>query len=88
MTTGDATRMRIAELLEKRGMTKYRLLCSSELSPTTVKNIMNGKTRNSLTSTITLICDGLGITLREFYNSPLFDDPSMAADDAIARNQS
>ncbi len=88
MTTGDATRLRIAELIEEKGMTKYRLLCSSELSPTTVKNIMNGKTRNPLASTITLICDGLGITLREFYNSPLFDDPSMAAEDAMARDQS
>lgn len=87
MTTGDATRIRIMELLEQKEMTKYQLLCSTELSPTTIKNILNGKTRSSLTSTITLLCAGLNITPQEFFNSPLFNDLSMAADDALERDQ-
>ena len=87
MTTGDATRMRLAELLEEKGITKYRLSCDSAVSPTTHKNILNGKSKNSLSSTVTLLCAGLGVTLREFYDSSLFDDLSMADEDAIARDR-
>lgn len=38
-----------------------------------IKNILYGKSQNPKLLTIKLICDGLGITLGEFFSKPEFD---------------
>lgn len=45
---------------------------SAGLPPTTVKNILNGASRNPGIVTIKIICDGLGITLIDFFNTESF----------------
>lgn len=85
MRTGEAVRKRIKELREERGMTEYRLTRNTLLAPSTIKSVLGKKSHDPQVSTITLICDGLGITVREFYNSPLFEDPDMAGEDALDR---
>ena len=58
--------MRITELCEKRGYTKYRLSQLTEMSQTALGNILNKK---SITTVVTLerICDAFGITLAQFF---------------------
>ena len=58
--------MRITELCEKRGYTKYRLSQLTEMSQTALGNILNKK---SIPTVVTLerICDAFGITLSEFF---------------------
>lgn len=46
----------------------------SALPPSRVKNILYGKSQNPKLLTIKLICDGLGITLGEFFSTPEFDN--------------
>lgn len=41
--------------------------------PSSIKNILYGKSQNPKLLTIKLICDGLGITLGEFFSTPEFD---------------
>jgi len=43
------------------------------LPPSSIKNILYGKSQNPKLLTIKMICDGLGITLGEFFNTPEFD---------------
>ena len=43
------------------------------LPPSSIKNILYGKSQNPKLLTIKLICDGLGITLGEFFSTPEFD---------------
>ena len=38
-----------------------------------VKNILCGKRQNPKLITIRMLCDGLGITLGEFFSTPEFD---------------
>jgi transcriptional regulator with XRE-family HTH domain len=45
----------------------------SALPPSSVKNILYGKSQNPKLLTIKMICDGLEITLGEFFNTPEFD---------------
>ena len=45
---------------------------SAGLPPTTVKNILNGASRNPGIVTIKIICDGLGITLIDFFDTESF----------------
>lgn len=54
-------------------MTINRLATVSALPPSSIKNILYGKSRNPKLLTIKMLCDGLGITLGEFFSTPAFD---------------
>lgn len=73
MNTTDAVRDRILRLCEERGMSINGLATVSALPPSSIKNILYGKSRNPKLLTIKLLCDGLGITLGEFFSTPEFD---------------
>lgn len=73
MCTLDAVRIRILQLCGERGLTINRLATLSALPPSSIKNILYGKSQNPKLLTIKLICDGLGITLGEFFSKPEFD---------------
>lgn len=42
------------------------------MSPSTITNILNGKSKNPGVVTIKMICDGLDITLMDFFNTDYF----------------
>ena len=73
MNTVSAVRDRILQLCEERNMSINKLATLSALPPSSVKNILYGKSQNPKLLTIKLLCDGLGITLGEFYSTPEFD---------------
>lgn len=73
MCTLDAVRIRILQLCGERGLTINRLATLSALPPSSIKNILYGKSQNPKLLTIKLICDGLGITPGEFFSTPEFD---------------
>ena len=73
MTTVDAVRNRILQLCEEHDMTINRLASVCALPPSSIKNILYGKSHNPKLLTIKMICDGLGITLWEFFSTEEFD---------------
>lgn len=73
MCTLDAVRIRILQLCGEHGLTINRLATLCALPPSSIKNILYGKSQNPKLLTIKLICDGLGITLGEFFSTPEFD---------------
>ena len=73
MYTVSAVRDRILQLCEERNMSINKLATLSALPPSSVKNILYGKSQNPKLLTIKLLCDGLGITLGEFFSTPEFD---------------
>lgn len=73
MDTIGAVRTRILRLCEARGMSINRLATVCALPPSSIKNILYGKSLNPKLLTIKMICDGLDITLGEFFSSPEFD---------------
>ena len=73
MDTITAVRNRILQLCGQRDMTINRLATVSALPPSSIKNSLYGKRRNPKLITIKMICDGLGITLGEFFSTPEFD---------------
>lgn len=73
MSTVNAVRDRILQLCEERNISINHLATISALPPSSVKNILYGKSQNPKLLTIKLICDGLGITLGEFFSTPAFD---------------
>lgn len=73
MNTVTAVRDRILQLCAERGISINRLASLSALPPSSLKNILYGKSQNPKILTIKLLCDGLGITLGEFFSTPEFD---------------
>lgn len=74
MKTQDAITQRLNELIEKNKLTINELSIRTSVAPSTIKNIIYGKSKNPGTVTLYKICQGFNITLREFYNSAVFDD--------------
>ena len=70
MNIGEAVRERILELCRERDISINRLSSMSGVTQSTVNNIVSG--RNRSISTIKKLCDGLGITIEEFFHSDLF----------------
>lgn len=73
MDTRQAIANRIRQLCRQRGITPNGLSSLSAVPQATVKSILNGESRNPGTVTIKKLCDGLDITLGEFFSTPEFD---------------
>ena len=73
MKTVIAIRDRIQRLCAERGITINKLATLSALPPSSVKNILYGRSCDPKILTIKKICDGLGISLAEFFDSPEFE---------------
>ena len=73
MQTIDAVKTRILRLCDERNMSINKLATGCALPPSSIKNILYGKSCNPKLLTIKMICDGLDITLAEFFSTPEFD---------------
>ena len=72
INVGQAVRERIAELCEEKHITINKLANISGITQSTLNNIMSGRNNSTTISTIQKICDGLEITVTDFFDSPLF----------------
>ena len=73
MDTADAVKSRILRLCGERNISINKLATLCALPPSSIKNILYGKSLNPKLLTIKMICDGLDITLGEFFSAPEFD---------------
>ncbi len=74
MGTYNAVKNRILNLCEEKRMTIHELAIESGVAPSTVKNILYGKSKNPGIVTLKMLCDGFGISLEEFFNSSEFEN--------------
>ncbi len=72
MDTYKAVRDRLLELLGEKKMSIHKLAMESAVAPSSIKNIIYGKSQNTGVVTIKMLCDGLGITLSEFFDTEKF----------------
>ena len=73
MNTKEAIACRILQICDERSIAINQLASMSGVSPSTVYSILNEKSQNPGTVTIKKLCDGLGITLGQFFSTPEFD---------------
>lgn len=74
MDTSTAVRQRILDLCRQRGITVNRLATISGVTQSTVNNIVSGRNHSVTVATIKKLCDGLDITLRDFFDAAVFED--------------
>lgn len=74
MDVGQAVKERILQLCDARGMSINKLCTISGVTQSTVNNLMSGRNRSVTVSTVKKLCDGLGISLEEFFHDDLFQN--------------
>lgn len=74
MNIGEAVKERILELCQERNISINKLSNMSGVTQSTVNNIISGRNNSTTISTIKKLCDGLEITVEDFFHSELFRD--------------
>ena len=74
MTIGQACRARIIEICKERDITVNKLAILSGVTQSTLNNIISGRNNSVTVSTLKKLCDGLEITIQDFFNSHIFCD--------------
>ncbi len=72
MDTYTAVKNRILQLLGEKKMSIHKLAMESAVAPSSIKNILYGKSKNPGIVTIKMLCDGFGISLTEFFGTETF----------------
>ena len=72
MKISEAISKKILCILNERDISLNKLSSICCLTQSTVDSLVNGKSKNPKLLTIIRICDGLGITLKDFFDDELF----------------
>ena len=72
MGTYTTVKNRILQLLGEKNMSIHKLAIESAVAPSSIKNILYGKSQNPGIVTIKMLCDGFGITLIDFFDTQEF----------------
>ena len=72
MDTCSAVKNRLLQLCAQKQMSIHKLSTESGIAPSTIKNILYGKSKNPGIVTLKILCDGLGVSLVEFFDSKEF----------------
>lgn len=71
---GEAVRQRILELCREKNISVNKLSSMSGVTQSTVNNIVSGRNHSATVSTIKKLCDGLGMSLADFFNADCFNN--------------
>ncbi len=74
MGIGEAVKLRIIELCDENKISINKLSTLCGITQSTLNNIVSGRNNSTTVSTIKKICDGLDISVQEFFSSALFND--------------
>ena len=69
----DAVGLRVQVLCAKYEITVNELARKCGVAPSTIYSMMNEKSKNPGVVSLQKICDGLDISVREFFNDSLFE---------------
>lgn len=73
MKFNEALAERINELLAEKKMTQYRLSANSGVPAQSIEDIRRQRNQTNAVNIVFQLAQGFGMTLKEFFDSPLFD---------------
>ena len=74
MQLNEAIRLRLENLMkEKDKNSKYKVSCAAGINPSLLNDFFRNRIAYPRIDTLYLICEGLGITLEEFFKDPMFN---------------
>lgn len=73
MRIKEAIVKRFQQLCQERKIKYNELATLSGVTPSTVYSMMDSRRKDVSAVTVKKLCDGLEITISDFFNDPLFD---------------
>lgn len=73
----EAVSLRLTELLKEKDMTQYQLYMKSGVPKSTIGNVVNCSYDSVKLRIVHEMCQGLGISICEFFQSPLFEETNL-----------
>lgn len=77
MQMNEAVSKRLSEFMQAKDMTQYQLFMKSGVPKSTISNIINCTYPSMKLRVIHELCQGLGVSIIEFFNSPLFEEDNL-----------
>ena len=77
MLLNQAVSQRLTELLAEKNMTQYQLYMKSGVPKSTISNVVNCSYDSVKLRIVHELCQGLEISIGEFFQSPLFEENSL-----------
>lgn len=77
MRLNTAVSARLTQLMREKSMTAYQLFIKSGVPKSTISNVINCAYDSVKLRVIHELCQGLSISLGEFFASPLFDEDKL-----------
>lgn len=77
MLLNEAVSRRLMELLQEKDMTQYQLYMKSGVPKSTIGNVVNCSYDSVKLRIVHEMCQGLGISICEFFQSPLFEENNL-----------
>ena len=77
MQLNEAVSKRLSELLQQHNMTPYQLFMKSGVPKSTIGNIINCTYPSVKLRIIHELCQGMELSIPEFFNSPLFEEDQL-----------
>mgnify|MGYP002921991850 CR=1 FL=1 len=74
MKINDAISQKLLKICQEKKISVNKLAVLCCLTQSTIQNIIDGNSSNPKILTIVRICDGLGISLKEFFDDDLFSN--------------
>ena len=74
MKAQQAVNLRVLELLNQKDVSMNKVANNALFNVSTLISMLNGHSKKSEITTISKICTGLGVTMREFFSSDLFEN--------------
>ena len=74
MELSEAIRKRINNLCKEHNYSLYALSIMAGISDSTLDSFMKHRSNSINAKTLLHVCEGLGISLEEFFTDPLFDE--------------
>lgn len=80
MKLSTAVAFRVSKILEKKGMSQYKLERKIAMPHNTMKTLMGERNNSVNLKTVMLIIRGLEMTTAEFFDDPIFENPELEID--------
>ena len=77
MQLNEAVSKRLSEYMQAKDMTQYQLFMKSGVPKSTISNIINCTYPSMKLRVIHELCQGLGVSIIDFFNSPLFEEDNL-----------
>ena len=74
MTVKEAVATRFIEILRERNMRANELATRSGITPSSVYSMLDPRRKEVSVNLVKKLCDGLDMTLGEFFSAPVFDE--------------